>query len=53
MQDAAHNLLYSYQDIVADLLRGFLPDGAEAGFDFDTLEPMRTSYPSVSASCSA
>ena len=44
MQDAAHKLLYSYRPMVADLLRGFLPDGAEAGFDFDTLEPMRTSY---------
>ena len=44
MQDATHKMLYSYQDMVADLLRGFLPDGPEAGFDFDTLEPMRTSY---------
>ena len=44
MQDAAHKLLYGYRHMVADLLRGFLPDGAEAGFDFDTLEPMRTSH---------
>ena len=44
MQDAAHKLLYGYRHMVADLLRGFLPDGAEAGFDFETLEPMRTSH---------
>ncbi len=43
MQDAAHKLIYSHPRMVADLLRGFLPDGAEAGFDFDTLEPMPAS----------
>ena len=44
MQDAAHKLIYSHPRMVADLLRGFLPDGAEAGFDFDTLEPMPASH---------
>ena len=44
MQDAAHKLLYSHRRMVADLLRGFLPDGVEAGFDFDTLEPLPASH---------
>ncbi len=44
MQDAAHKLIYSFPRMVADLLRGFLPDGAEAGFDFDTLEPLTASH---------
>ncbi len=43
MQDAAHKLIYSHPRMVADLLRGFLPEGEAAGFDFDTLEPMPAS----------
>lgn len=39
MHDPAYKLLYSHRRMAADLLRGFLPDGSEAGFDFDTLEP--------------
>ena len=44
MQDAANKQLYSYRHMVAELLRGFLPDGEEAGLDFDTLERMPTSF---------
>ena len=44
MQDAAHKLIYSFPRMVADLLRGFLPDVAEAGLDFDTLEPLPASH---------
>ena len=40
MHDAAYKLLYSHRRMVADLLRGFLADGASPGFDFDTLEPL-------------
>ena len=44
MHDAAHNLLYSHPHMVADLLRGFLSDGAWPGFDFATLEPLPASH---------
>ena len=44
MHDAAYKLLYSHHYMVAELLRGFLPDGASAGFDFDTLEALPASY---------
>ena len=44
MHDAAHKLLYSHPHMVADLLRGFLPDGAWPGFDFATLEPLPASH---------
>ena len=44
MHDAAHKLLYSHRRMVADLLRGFLPDGAWPGLDFDTLEPLPASH---------
>ena len=44
MHDAAYKLLYSHDYMVTELLRGFLPDGAEAGFDFDTLEPLSASH---------
>ena len=44
MHDAAYKLLYSHPHMVADLLRGFLPDGAWPGFDFATLEPLPASH---------
>ena len=44
MHDAAYKLLYSHDYMVAELLRGFLPDGEAAGFDFDTLEPLPASH---------
>ena len=44
MHDAAYKLLYSHHHMVAELLRGFLPDGEAAGFDFDTLEPLPASH---------
>ena len=44
MHDAAHKLLYSHPHMVADLLRGFLPDGTWPGFDFATLEPLPASH---------
>ena len=44
MHDAAYKLQYSHRRMVADLLRGFLPDGAWPGFDFDTLEPLPASH---------
>ena len=44
MHDLAYKLLYSHRRMAADLLRGFLPDGSEAGFDFDTLEPLPASH---------
>ena len=44
MQDAAYKLQYSHRRMVADLLRGFLPDGTWPGFDFDTLEPLPASH---------
>ncbi len=44
MHDAAYKLQYSHRRVVADLLRGFLPDGAWPGFDFDTLEPLLASH---------
>ena len=44
MHDAAYKLLYSHHHMVAELLRGFLPDGEAAGFDFDTLEPLSASH---------
>ena len=44
MHDAAYKLIYSHPHMVADLLRGFLPDGAWPGFDFATLEPLPVSH---------
>ena len=44
MHDTAYKLLYSHRRMTADLLRGFLPDGPEAGFDFGTLEPLPASH---------
>ena len=44
MHDPAYKLLYSHRRMTADLLRGFLPDGPEAGFDFGTLEPLPASH---------
>ena len=44
MHDAAYKLIYSYHRMVADLLRGFLRDGAWPGFDFATLEPLPASH---------
>ena len=44
MHDAAYKLIYSHRRMVADLLRGFLPDSPEAGFDFGTLEPLPASH---------
>ena len=44
MHDAAHKLLYSHPHMVADLIRGFLPEGAWPGFDFATLEPLPASH---------
>ena len=44
MHDAAHKLLYSHPHMVADLIRGFLPDGAWPGFDFAILEPLPASH---------
>ena len=44
MHDAAYKLLFSHPHMVADLLRGFLPDGAWPGFDFNTLEPLPASH---------
>ena len=44
MHDPAYKLIYSHRRMAADLLRGFLPDGSEAGFDFDTLEPLPASH---------
>ena len=44
MHDAAYKLVYSNPRMVADLLRGFLPDGDWPGFDFATLEPLPASH---------
>ena len=44
MHDPAYKLLYSHRRMAADLLRGFLPDSPEAGFDFGTLEPLPASH---------
>lgn len=44
MHDPAYKLLYSHPRMAADLLRGFLPDSPEAGFDFGTLEPVPASH---------
>ena len=44
MHDAAYKLIYSHPHMVADLIRGFLPDGAWPGFDFNTLEPLPASH---------
>ena len=44
MHDATYKMLYSKRHMVAELLRGFLPGGASAGFDFDTLERLPTSH---------
>ena len=44
MHDAAYKLIYSYRRMVADLLRGFLPDGEWPGFEFGTLEPLPASH---------
>ena len=44
MHDAAYKLIYSHHRMVADLLRGFLPDGEWPGFDFATLEPLPASH---------
>lgn len=44
MHDAAYKLIYSHPHMVADLLRGFLPDGTWPGFDFATLEPLPASH---------
>ena len=44
MHDAAYKLLFSHRRMVEDLLRGFLPDGATMGFEFDTLEPLPASH---------
>ena len=44
MHDAAFKLVYSNPRMVADLLRGFLPDGDWPGFDFATLEPLPASH---------
>ena len=44
MHDAAYKLLFSNPRMVADLLRGFLPDGEWPGFDFATLEPLPASH---------
>ena len=44
MHDPAYKLLYSQRRMVADLLRGFLPDGPGADFDFGTLEPLPASH---------
>ncbi len=44
MHDAAYKLLFSHRRMVADLLRGFVPDGAPLGFDFNTLEPLPASH---------
>ena len=47
MHDAAYKLLFSHPRMVADLLRGFLPDGEWSGFDFATLEPLPPVTPLV------
>ena len=44
MHDAAFKLVYSNPRMVADLLRGFLPDGEWPGFDFASLEPLPASH---------
>ncbi len=44
MHDAAYKLQYSHRRMVADLLRGFPPDGAWPGFYFNTLEPLPASH---------
>ena len=44
MHDAAYKLLFSHPRMVADLLRGFLPDGEWPGFDFGSLEPLPASH---------
>ena len=44
MHDATYKMLYSNRHMVAELLRGFLPGGASAGFDFDTLERLPASH---------
>ena len=44
MHDAAYKLIYSHPHMVAELLRGFLPDGEWPGFDFATLEPLPASH---------
>ena len=46
--DGPHaRLLYSHPHMVADLIRGFLPEGAWPGFDFATLEPLPPVIPFV------
>ena len=43
MHDAAYKLIFSRPHMVADLLRGFRPDGAWLDFDSATLEPLPAS----------
>ena len=47
MHDAAYKLIFSHPQMVADLLRGFLPGGAWPGFDFGTVEPLPPVIPFV------
>ena len=44
VHDAAYKLQYSHRRMVADLLRGFLPDGAWPRFDYGTLESLPASH---------
>ncbi|MBY4895390.1 Rpn family recombination-promoting nuclease/putative transposase [Cupriavidus sp. AU9028] len=42
--DASYKLLFSFREMVADLIRGFLPDGGRAALDFDSLEPVSSNF---------
>ena len=42
--DGGHKLLFSHPELVADLLRGFVPEPWVAEVDFATLTPVKGSY---------
>ncbi|MGY8526042.1 Rpn family recombination-promoting nuclease/putative transposase [Paracidovorax citrulli] len=42
--DASYKLLFSFREMVADLIRGFLPDAGLATLDFDSLEPVSSTF---------
>ena len=42
--DSGYKLLFSHPELVADLLRGFVPEPWVAEVDFATLTPVKGSY---------
>ena len=46
--DSGYKLLFSHPELVADLLRGFVPELWVADVDFATLTPVKGSYVSDS-----